>query len=520
LFRINLLYDDELNAALPQIDNKKNLFYTSWSYVVLILAIHLIIDYLNYKYERNRRIEHHAASKLMVQQTNSYEMLSLLLPDFVKDKYDQFMGGKVYKEIQEEPVAILFCEILDFNKILIEQGPGVVQILDQVFKEFDKLCRQYGIQKIETVGSSYVACAGLKASEVHLPKSITANPPTRRLLYMALDMVQFASQKKISEGKNMKIWVGIHYGKCAAGVIGYHKPQFSLIGDTVNTTSRVCVLKLDKKGEEAERLKEADIRLSNEAYNNLIESGGPGRKGIVFEPVYGVQFKGKPMTTIWLCKKESEKKAGNNVNAKGPLKKLIGVVQTVIQQIDEQKKTKILKIKQLIEIAQEEKEKIIEDQRIMRDAEKQDDDDEEEDEDINLRPSRIFLTLDAYTWSKVKKFEWEVLQKNKNFYTWVTFAIFVIHLLQSIFMYLIKDNFEHHDALFGLRLGFLPMLVASWLTRDWLFWKRVLRHFTLTIFLYAIIITLLEAKYTQWPTYQNIQLVEVMLLYLAATHIK
>ncbi len=85
----------------------------------------------------------------MVQQTNSYEMLSLLLPDFVKDKYDQFMGGKVYKEIQDEPVAILFCEILDFNKILIEQGPGVVQILDQVFKEFDKFCKQYGIQKIE-----------------------------------------------------------------------------------------------------------------------------------------------------------------------------------------------------------------------------------------------------------------------------------------------------------------------------------------------------------------------------------
>ena len=33
---------------------------------------------------------------------------------------------------------------------------------------------------------------------------------------------------------------GIHSGKVIAGVIGYHKPQFSLIGDTVNTTSRVC----------------------------------------------------------------------------------------------------------------------------------------------------------------------------------------------------------------------------------------------------------------------------------------
>jgi class 3 adenylate cyclase len=34
--------------------------------------------------------------------------------------------------------------------------------------------------------------------------------------------------------------IGIHFGPAVAGVIGYHKPQFSLIGDTINTTSRVC----------------------------------------------------------------------------------------------------------------------------------------------------------------------------------------------------------------------------------------------------------------------------------------
>lgn len=38
----------------------------------------------------------------------------------------------------------------------------------------------------------------------------------------------------------MKLKIGVHYGRVIAGVIGVHKPQFSLIGDTVNTTSRVC----------------------------------------------------------------------------------------------------------------------------------------------------------------------------------------------------------------------------------------------------------------------------------------
>ena len=48
--------------------------------------------------------------------------------------------------------------------------------------------------------------------------------------------------KSINYGNNLsvKVKIGIHYGRAIAGVIGSHKPQFSLIGDTVNTTSRVC----------------------------------------------------------------------------------------------------------------------------------------------------------------------------------------------------------------------------------------------------------------------------------------
>jgi class 3 adenylate cyclase len=43
-----------------------------------------------------------------------------------------------------------------------------------------------------------------------------------------------------TENTPLRIKIGIHTGAAIAGVIGYHKPQFSLIGDTVNTTSRIC----------------------------------------------------------------------------------------------------------------------------------------------------------------------------------------------------------------------------------------------------------------------------------------
>ena len=47
-----------------------------------------------------------------------------------------------------------------------------------------------------------------------------------------------------------------------AGIIGYHKPQFSLIGDTVNTSSRVCSTGL-----------EGEITLSEEAYAEICSTG-------------------------------------------------------------------------------------------------------------------------------------------------------------------------------------------------------------------------------------------------------
>ncbi len=56
--------------------------------------------------------------------------------------------------------------------------------------------------------------------------------------------------KNINWGKNgdrMKVKIGIHFGRVIAGVLGYHKPQFSLIGDTINTTSRVMSTGEDNK---------------------------------------------------------------------------------------------------------------------------------------------------------------------------------------------------------------------------------------------------------------------------------
>lgn len=55
---------------------------------------------------------------------------------------------------------------------------------------------------------------------------------------MRLDFIKL--NKYEGDNNQTEIKIGIHTGRVIAGVIGHHKPQFSLIGDTVNHTSRVC----------------------------------------------------------------------------------------------------------------------------------------------------------------------------------------------------------------------------------------------------------------------------------------
>ena len=85
-----------------------------------------------------------------------------------------------------------------------------------------------------------MAASGIKLCEIGLPQSLLQQNKTTRLINMAFDMMKFVETVTYNKTDKVLVKIGIHTGKVIAGVIGYHKPQFSLIGDTVNTTSRVC----------------------------------------------------------------------------------------------------------------------------------------------------------------------------------------------------------------------------------------------------------------------------------------
>lgn len=119
-------------------------------------------------------------------------------------------------------------------------GRELIEFLDRVYNAFDSLCEQHGLQKIETVGKTYMACGGLKVSERDIDIRLLGSHHSVRVTDFATAALSYSQSYGLRNGKKLQIKIGIHTGEVIAGVVGETKPQFSLIGPTVNKTARVC----------------------------------------------------------------------------------------------------------------------------------------------------------------------------------------------------------------------------------------------------------------------------------------
>ena len=71
---------------------------------------------------------------------------------------------------------MLFCDICKFDDILDFEKDQIIKFLDDVFRNFDKFCNSCGALKIETVGKTYMAAAGLLSCDQELNFSNEINP--------------------------------------------------------------------------------------------------------------------------------------------------------------------------------------------------------------------------------------------------------------------------------------------------------------------------------------------------------
>lgn len=158
-----------------------------------------------------------------------------------------------------DSVTMMFTDFKGFTQLSEKLTPtDLVAEIDFCFKAFDEIAEKYHIEKIKTIGDSYMAAGGLPIPrEGHAEDTINAALEIRDFM----DKVRIQREK---EGKHFfEIRIGLHSGPVVAGIVGIKKFAYDVWGDTVNTASR-----MESSGEPGKvNISEATYSLVKDKFN-------------------------------------------------------------------------------------------------------------------------------------------------------------------------------------------------------------------------------------------------------------
>jgi class 3 adenylate cyclase len=193
------------------------------------LGANVIGMFTGYALERYTRREFIQKYTIEAQRDQADKLLYNVLPERIAEKLKQ-SNETIAEEFSS--ATVLFADIVNFTPISASFAPhAVVDMLNDLFSNFDELVDKYGVEKIQVAGDGYMVAAGV---------------PTLRadhaivLANLALDMLDCAKDEELLAGKQpIEIRIGLNSGPLLGGVIGRKKYFYALWGDTVNTASRM-----------------------------------------------------------------------------------------------------------------------------------------------------------------------------------------------------------------------------------------------------------------------------------------
>ncbi|MFH0866619.1 MAG: adenylate/guanylate cyclase domain-containing protein [Bacteroidota bacterium] len=171
-------------------------------------------------------------AELEKEKTKSDSLLLNILP------YDtaEELKTKGYSTVQHfQNVSVMFTDFVDFTRITESLKPSeLVEELNIFFYRFDEIITRYNLEKIKTIGDSYMCASGMHSGD---------SDSTRKIILAAFELLNYVNERNTEKKKNgdllWEIRIGIHTGDVIAGVVGKKKFAYDIWGDTVNTASRM-----------------------------------------------------------------------------------------------------------------------------------------------------------------------------------------------------------------------------------------------------------------------------------------
>jgi class 3 adenylate cyclase/predicted metal-dependent HD superfamily phosphohydrolase len=165
----------------------------------------------------------------LIQTLNDQaEQLSILPKTMHKHREDS-------RSLRYQMVTVLYADIKGFTSLVESKNAGeLIDQLDHFFIRFDEVVKQNNIERIKSVGDSYIAAGGI-------PQKNRTNPI--EVILAALQMFNYLRDLRIRFHESRdEIWdltIGIHTGPVVATIMGSRKVTYDIKGDTVNIASRI-----------------------------------------------------------------------------------------------------------------------------------------------------------------------------------------------------------------------------------------------------------------------------------------
>lgn len=217
---VDLLESDATIAALRS--KRQTLLLYGTLVMLLLVGLLAIGTYRRFKFEKETK------EIIEKEKNRSDELLLNILPEEIADELK--VHGKV-KAHRFNSSTVLFTDFKSFSTLAESISPEqLVESIDFYFKEFDAITDKFGLEKIKTIGDSYM-CAGGIPTETHRHAF--------DVVEAAREMMAFTNSVKPEGILQFEMRIGVHTGPIVAGIVGVKKWQYDIWGDTVNIASRM-----------------------------------------------------------------------------------------------------------------------------------------------------------------------------------------------------------------------------------------------------------------------------------------
>lgn len=220
--------------------------YDSDIFLDLVLLI-VLVWILNRQFERGYRLSFHAhfiANRDKIHMLNLKNQADWLIYNIVPEHVaEQLKKNAAYSE-NFKNVGIIFASIVNFNEMYDESylgGKEFLRVLNELIADFDELLRYpqfYCVEKIKTIGSTFMAASGLNSKM--RDEQEDPNEHLYALMEFALAMQDVIDNfnRDLLEF-NLILRIGYNFGDVTAAVIGNTKLYYDIWGDAVNIASRM-----------------------------------------------------------------------------------------------------------------------------------------------------------------------------------------------------------------------------------------------------------------------------------------